>query len=77
MRCAFCKGELREELVRYVQEFEGRIVVIENVPADVCTQCGEKLFRPDVAEKVQQIVWGKVKPNKPIEAESYDFAAVA
>ena len=77
MKCAFCKGDLENRLVRYVQEYKGRVVIIDNVPAEVCAQCGEKFFAPDVAEKVPQIVWGKVSPARPIQAESYDFAQVA
>ena len=56
MKCAACKGETSEQLIRYVQDFEGRVVIVENVPADVCAQCGEKYIRPDVAEKIQRLV---------------------
>ena len=77
MRCAFCKGDTEERVIRYVQEFDGRVVIIENVPAEVCTQCGEQLIRPEIAEKVQKIVWGEVPQPKTVEVASYDFAEVA
>ena len=77
MNCPFCKGELEARLIRYVQDYKGKIVVIDNVPADVCTQCSEPLIRPDIAERVQQIVWGKLPNHKVVQAESYDFADVA
>ena len=77
MRCAFCKGDTEERLIRYVQEFDGRVVIIENVPAQVCTQCGEQLIRPEIAEKIQKIVWGEVPQPKTVEVASYDFAEVA
>ncbi len=77
MNCPLCKGKTEERLIRYVQEYQGKVVIIENVPADVCTQCGEPLIRPDVAEKIQQIVWGKVPGHKTVEVDSYDFAEVA
>jgi YgiT-type zinc finger domain-containing protein len=77
MRCNFCKGETEERLIRYVQDFQGRVVIIENVPAEVCTQCGEQFIRPDVAEKLQKIVWGEVPHPKPVQVDSYDFAEVA
>ena len=77
MRCTFCKGDTEERVIRYVQEFDGRIVIIENVPAQVCTQCGEQLIRPEIAEKVQKIVWGEVLQPKTVEADSYNFAEVA
>ena len=52
-------------------------MIVENVPALVCTQCGETLFRPDVTEKLQKIVWGEMPHPKPVQVDSYDFAEVA
>jgi YgiT-type zinc finger domain-containing protein len=77
MRCAFCKGEVEERLIRYVQEFEGRVIIIENVPAEVCTQCGEKLIRPEVAEKIQRLVWEQPSPKRSTKVPVYDLAEVA
>ena len=77
MQCAFCQGDLQEKLITYPTKYEDRVVIIENVPAQVCTQCGETVLRPDVAEKLQKIVWGKVPQPKTVEVDSYDFAEVA
>ena len=77
MRCAFCKGETEDRMIRYIQEYNGRVVIIENVPAEVCSQCGEQLLRPEVAEKLQKIVWGKAAHPKIVKVDSYDFAEVA
>jgi len=77
MRCAFCKGEVEERLIRYVQEFEGRVIIIENVPAEVCSQCGEKFIRPEVAEKIQRLVWEQPSPKRSTEVPVYDLAEVA
>ena len=77
MRCAFCKGEVEERLIRYVQEFEGRVIIIENVPAEVCSQCGEKFIRPEVAEKIQRLVWEQPSPKRSAKVPVYDLAEVA
>ena len=74
--CAFCRGDLEERTIRYTTEYDERIAVVENVPALVCTQCGETVLRPDVAEKLQQIVWGEVPRAGTVEVDSYDFARV-
>ena len=76
-QCAFCQGDLQEKLITYPTEYEGRVVIVENVPALVCKQCGETVLRPDVAEKLQKIVWGEVPQPKTVEVASYDFAEVA
>jgi YgiT-type zinc finger domain-containing protein len=77
MKCNFCKGETEQKLIRYVQDFQGRVVIIDNVPSEVCTQCGEQFIRPPVAEKLQKIVWGDVPRPKKVQVDSYDFAEVA
>ena len=77
MTCAFCKGEMEGRLVRYMSDFEGRVVIVENVPAEVCTQCGEKLIGPEVVEKIQRLVWEQPSPKRSVEVPVYDFAEEA
>lgn len=76
-QCAFCQGDLEEKMITYPTEYKGRVVVVENVPALVCKQCAETLLRPEVAEKLQKIVWGQVPHPKQVKVDSYDFAEVA
>ncbi len=75
MRCAFCKGDTEERLIRYVQEYKGQLVIIENVPAEVCTQCGERLIRPDIAERIQRLVWEQPRPKRQDRVPVYDLAS--
>ena len=78
MQCPRCKGDVAARLIRYVQEYKGDVIIIENVPAEVCTQCGEPLIRPDVAEKIQKLVWEQPgSKRKKVAVASYDFAEVA
>ena len=75
--CAFCKGSLKEKTVTYTTEYKGRVVVVENVPALVCRQCSETVFRPEVVEKLQKIVWGELPQTGEIKVPFYDFEKVA
>ncbi len=77
MTCAFCKSETEERLIQYVQEFKGRLVIIENVPAEVCGNCGEKFIRPEVGEKIQRLVWDQPSPKRKAQVPVYDLAEVA
>jgi YgiT-type zinc finger domain-containing protein len=77
MRCHICLGDLEERLIRYVQDYKGTVVIIENVPALVCTQCGEQLLEPGVVDKIQQLVWNQPEPKKRAEVPVYDLAEVA
>ena len=77
VKCPVCKGTLEERSITYVQEYKGRVIIIENVPAEVCRQCGEKLLRPEIAEQIQKLVWENPAPTRKAEVPVYDLAEVA
>jgi len=59
----------------YVLELEGRLIMIENVPARVCLETGEKFFSPETVERLQTMVWENTKPKRTIETPVFEFAA--
>ncbi len=66
MKCDLCGGKVEKKLISYTLFYEGNWIVVENVPAKVCRQCGEKLFDPDTVDRLQNIIWSKQKPAKKI-----------
>ena len=72
---AYPEERLEERLVTYTLELEGRIYVIEHVPARVNVETGERLFSPATVERIQQIVWEGRTPTRTIQAPVYEFAA--
>ena len=57
MLCPLCKG--RMELGKTALPFDienGRVIVILNVPARVCEQCGEEYIDMEVARKVEKLL---------------------
>jgi YgiT-type zinc finger domain-containing protein len=64
-----------EKQVTYTVETEGRIVVIEHVPARVCIETGEQFFSPETVERIHAIVRGGGKPARTVETPVYEFAA--
>ena len=61
--------------ITYVLEVEGRLLVIENVPARVSEETGEQLFSPETVERLQQTAWAEKKPARVLETPVYEFAA--
>lgn len=51
------KENLVESRVTYMLELEDRFIIIENVPARVNIETGEKYFSPETVEKLQEIIW--------------------
>ncbi|MBI4319761.1 MAG: type II toxin-antitoxin system MqsA family antitoxin [Chloroflexi bacterium] len=73
-RCPICGGELKDTTITRPQEYEGKIIILENLPAEVCAQCGEVFLHPDVLERVQAIVWSKVTPKRMTSVPVFDLA---
>ena len=63
-----------DELVTYTFEVEGRFVAVENVPARVCRETGERLFAPETVEHVYQLVWGNdLPPKRIVQTPVYEY----
>lgn len=56
MRCFFCKGEMEHTTTKFILDLGHCVVIVKNVPAMVCKQCGEKTFDNDTMERLEQIV---------------------
>ena len=56
MKCFMCKGETEQKLVNYLLDVDNRIIIIKEVPANVCKQCGERYFDDDVMENLEKII---------------------
>jgi len=63
-----------ETEVTYTIEYEGKLHVIEHVPARVCKETGEEFFSPETVEHIQAIVNGGAKPARVIETPVYEYA---
>ena len=55
--CMFCKcPALNPGTTTHVVNYKDCIIIVKNVPCEVCEQCGEKYYSNDVAEKLERIV---------------------
>ena len=66
---------LVERKVTYSIELDGKFILIENVPARVCLETGERFFSPETVERLQQTVWGEKTPDRMIATPVFEFAA--
>lgn len=59
-KCYFCDGEiLKNQRVKVDLWWGDDLVIFENVPANVCPQCGEKYFDSDVSKEMKKIAKNK------------------
>ena len=74
MRSDQWKETLVEQKVTYTLEVNGKLIVIENVPARVNLETGEQLFSLDTVERLQKMIWEQEKPKRVIQVPVYEFA---
>jgi HTH-type transcriptional regulator/antitoxin MqsA len=74
-QCDVCGAtEFHEEMVAEVFLIDGKRVLVEDIPAQVCTHCGEPIFSRATTEKVRRLVHGAATPASVVQMEVYEFA---
>lgn len=75
--CFYCGGEVVERRVPREIRWKGQLLVFEDVPMGVCSQCGEKFLLPEVAKSIDHILQVQMKPAKVIQVPVYEYALQA
>jgi YgiT-type zinc finger domain-containing protein len=74
-RCHVCGAtEVRIEPVNEVFLINDKFVLVENIPAMVCGQCGEKTFSRETTEKIRRMVQGEAQPVKTVQLDVFAFS---
>ena len=56
MKCFMCKGSLTDKLTTFMVDIDTCIIIVKNVPSQVCSQCGEASYNNEVAKKLERII---------------------
>jgi len=56
MRCEFCDSETAPRKVRKQHWLKGKLYIVENVDAEVCTQCGERYFHATTLDGIDKMI---------------------
>ena len=74
-KCHVCGGETaRDGFVSEVLEVGSRRVLVEYIPARVCTRCGEAAFSRETTERIRLLVHGAGRPVKTVPLEVFELA---
>jgi YgiT-type zinc finger domain-containing protein len=63
-QCEVCDTPLEERLIKQDFWIAGQLIVVENVPAGVCPQCGEKIVNATVGRHLAELVRDKKRIEK-------------
>lgn len=56
MKCLVCHHEMTERRIALDLRVGEELIVVEEVPATICENCGEQVFTPEVTRQVQAAV---------------------
>lgn len=55
-KCSVCHNQTVSKNITYTQWYKGELIVVENVPSEVCQNCGEEYFSPNTVDKIQKVI---------------------
>jgi YgiT-type zinc finger domain-containing protein len=56
MKCFHCQAELQRGSATFTDSRKGYVIVLHELPAWVCPQCGEPLFEETAVEGIQTVL---------------------
>lgn len=65
---------LVEKQVTYTLNLNGKIVLIENVPARVNEETGEQFFSASTVERLQQTILDRKEPDHFVQVPVYNYS---
>jgi YgiT-type zinc finger domain-containing protein len=76
MKCAICKnGNTYEGLTTVTLEQDNTLVIIKEVPAHICDNCGHYYLAEEFAARVMAIAQETVKKGVEIEVARFNVAS--
>ncbi len=69
--CECCGGTIVEKRVTLHRKVKGSYVLIEDVPAGVCTQCGMRYYAANVLKTIKESMRGRRKATREILVSVY------
>lgn len=74
-RCHVCGNtSAKFDFVNEIFTVEGKRMLVEQIPAQVCERCGEATFSRETTEKIRRLVHGAGQPVRTVPLEVFAFA---
>lgn len=73
-KCYFCKGKTQIKNVNVDFRWGNKLFVVEDVPVEICSQCGERYYSAEVSKKLDELVKKSAKkPQKILEVPVFNW----
>jgi YgiT-type zinc finger domain-containing protein len=73
MKCSLegCSGQYEERKVVHPVRHRGQVIVIDHVPAEVCSVCGDVLLKPETVRRIEEMLKAAGQPAKTVPLYEY------
>jgi YgiT-type zinc finger domain-containing protein len=73
MNCTIegCPGSYEERLIVHTVRFRGQVMVIDHVPAEVCSVCGDVLLKPQTVRRIEELLQTAAQPAGTVPLYEY------
>ncbi len=73
-KCYVCgSSDFTEKLVNETFEIDGKLILVENIPAKVCDRCGEIIFSGETGENIRLMLNSDRQPTRSIKVDVFAF----
>ena len=72
--CPLCKGSIVEGISTFTTDLGSGVVVVRDVPAFICSQCGEEWLSDNTGMKLENIVESARKKHVTVEVARWSEA---
>ena len=69
--CEYCGGAIVEARVTLHRKSAGGYILIEDVPAGVCQECGTRYYAANVLKTIEETLMGRQKAIREIRVPVY------
>lgn len=77
-QCHVCGSkESSKTYVTEVFRIGDKFYLVENIPATVCTNCGEEVFSREATENIRAMLYGEGEPNRSIAVDVFAYQSKA
>ena len=73
MKCEFCGGETKEKKVKRQHWLKRQLYIVENVEAEVCTECGERYFHAKTLDAIDALLSKQHPVKETMNVEVVQF----
>jgi YgiT-type zinc finger domain-containing protein len=71
--CEYCDGKIVEKRVTLHRKVKNKYVIIEEVPAGVCTECSTRYYAANVLKTIEASIRGRRKAQREVRVPIYSI----